>query len=591
MMRFLAVFILAAAMLGAVEQAQAYDRDIEIRQLAHAGANRSYGVYVPTTADAARPAPLIVALHGRYSSAKALHAISGLAAVAEARGAVLLYPETAGAFWNEGGHTALQRREAAADDAGFIEAAIAAVAGERAIDAARIYVVGHDVGGSMAFRLACSERRLAGVAVVSALMWDYAAQACPAAQQTSVLILHGRDDENFPVRGGAIPNSRTDARRLSATDTVAFWRERLGCAGRPSATSSNDSALYAACASGASLAYVGVARGAHEWFRDGENYELNRHRLDASAAIEDFFFNAAAFELPGTRADGRSRSWITYAPPNYDPARPAPLVIVLHGRPSTAASMAAISEMNAVAGRHGFIVVYPEGIDNEWNAYFDLRRSGNASLTGNRSILPQDDIGFLTTLAADLRVDLNIDPARMYVAGFSNGGFMTMRMACSASDTFAGFAEVGASLYVEMTDLCRRSPPSPVLFMHGSADPSIPYEGVTVGNPEGGEPIRITLRVIDTVSLFARRNECTLSGRSTTLAERGRSPGTSVVRFVPHECAGAPLEFYQINGGGHTWPGVPELLPAENFGPTNMDIHASEVIWDFFSRQTLAQRG
>jgi polyhydroxybutyrate depolymerase len=178
----------------------------------------------------------------------------------------------------------------------------------------------------------------------------------------------------------------------------------------------------------------------------------------------------------------------------------------------------------------------------------------------------------------------------MYVAGFSNGGFMTMRMACSASDTFAGFAEVGAALYLEMNDVCRRSPPSPILFMHGSADPSIPYEGVTAGNPEGGEPIRITLRVIDTVSLFARRNGCGMAGRSTTFAEGGRSPGTHVVRFVPNECSGAPLEFYQINGGGHTWPGVAEVLPAENFGPTNMDIHASEVIWDFFSRQTLMRR-
>jgi len=569
--------------------AHAYDRGLDMRTLAHAGVPRSYGIYTPASANGAEPAPLIIALHGRFSSAQALHALSGLAAVADARGAVLLYPETLGDLWNDGGHAALQRREPAQDDAGFIEAAIAAVSAERAIDPARVYVLGYDVGGSMAFRLACGARPLAGVAVVSALMWDYAEQGCSNAQQTPLLILHGRDDTDFPVRGGAIDGARTESRRLSAAQTIAFWRTRLGCADRPSATASNESALYTQCANSAALAYVGVARGAHEWFRDGEGYALNRHRIDAGAEIDRFFFARESYALPATRADGRSRAWITYVPPNYDSSRPTPLVVVLHGRPSNAASMAAISRMNEVAARNGFIVVYPEGIDNEWNTHFDLVRS-NASLGGARSTLPQDDVNFLKTLTADLGVDLNIDRTRMYVAGFSNGGFMTMRMACSGADTFAGFAEVGAALYVEMNDVCRRSPPSPILLMHGSADPSIPYGGVTLANPEGGEPIRITLRVLDTVSFFARRNGCGNAGRSTTFAEAGRSPGTHVIRFVPNECTGAPLEYYLINGGGHTWPGTPDIMPAESFGPTNLDINASEVIWDFFSRQTLQAR-
>jgi len=587
MTRLLAALALMATLLAGAAEARAFDRDLDMQTIAHAGASRSLGIYVPASHDPARPAPLIVALHGRFSSAKALHAESGLAAVAEARGAILLYPEAAGAFWNDGGHAALGRREPPSDDAGFIEAAIAAVAGAYAVDQSRIYLIGHDVGGSMAYRLACGERRFAGIAVSAALMWDYVAAACPAAQPTPLIILHGRDDAEFPTRGGPIPNGRTDARRLSADATVEFWRTQLGCASRADATGSNGGAFYALCGARGALAYVGVGRGAHVWFRDGEGYQLNRHSLSAATVIDGFFFDRARFSLPNTRSGSRPRSWITYVPPSYNAAQPTPLVVVLHGRPSTAASMAAISEMNAVAARRGFIVVYPEGLDNEWNTHFDLIRS-NASLSGGRSTLPQDDVGFLETLTEDLGVDLNIDRSRMYVAGFSNGGFMTMRMACSAADTFAGFAEVGAALYVEMNDVCRRSPASPILLMHGTGDRSIPYDGVTVANPQGGEPIRITLSVIDTVSFFARRNGCTMAGQSTTFAESGRSPGTHVIRFVPNECTGAPLEYYLINGGGHTWPGVPDMMPAEDFGPTNLDIHASEVIWDFFSRQTLA---
>jgi polyhydroxybutyrate depolymerase len=223
-------------------------------------------------------------------------------------------------------------------------------------------------------------------------------------------------------------------------------------------------------------------------------------------------------------------------------------------------------------------------VNNEWNAHFDLAGS-SVSLTGQRSRLPQNDVQVLKTLTEDLGVDFNIDRHRMYVAGFSNGGFMTLRMTCSASDTFAGFAEVAAALYIEMNDVCRRSSPAPLLIMHGTGDDAVRYEGVSIPNPQGGEPLRITLSVMETVSFFVRRNNCSFAGAQTQYPERGRSPGTHVIRFEPRDCA-APLSFYLINGGGHTWPGE-EQLPVDSFGPTNMDIRASEVIWDFFSRQTL----
>jgi polyhydroxybutyrate depolymerase len=176
----------------------------------------------------------------------------------------------------------------------------------------------------------------------------------------------------------------------------------------------------------------------------------------------------------------------------------------------------------------------------------------------------------------------------MYVSGFSNGGFMTLRMACSASDVFAGFAEVGSALYTVMTDTCRQSAPSPVLIMHGTADQSVPYEGVVARNAADGQETRVTLGVRNTVALFVQRNGCSMAGQSTTFAESGRSPDTHVIRFVPRDCAaGAPVEFWLINGGGHQWPGVPGVLPEENFGPVNQDINAGEVIWDFLSRQSL----
>ena len=220
--------------------------------------------------------------------------------------------------------------------------------------------------------------------------------------------------------------------------------------------------------------------------------------------------------------------------------------------------------MNAVAENHNFIVVYPDGIDNEWNAQFDLSARA-VSLNGRRSTLPQDDVGFLQTMMDDLALDFNIDRSRLYLGGFSNGGFMSYRMACSAGGTFAAFAPVSGNLYLELSDLCRRSLPTPILIMHGTADPSVPYDGVQVAGRETEDRIRVSYGIQDTVAAFARRNGCSLSGESTTFAERGDSPGTSVLRFVPRDCTtGADVELYIINGGGHTWPGASS--PASGVG-------------------------
>lgn len=586
--------VIAAALLMGPAQAQdspSYDRVLEMRGYGHDGLSRFVGVYEPSSYHRGTPAPLIVALHGRFSSPQAFHAISGLAAVAEAHGAIVIYPETLGGFWNDGGHTLLNRYGEPADDAGFIATAIAVAMDDYTIDRSRVFVAGYDSGANMAFTLACqSNLQLAGVVAVSALLWDYQSTQCTNPRPTPVLIINGRRDEALPVNGGDPPANST-ARRLSTADTIAFWQRSAGCGARTS-NGRDDSVLFSSCANGATVAYVGVTGGNHDWFHAGPGYELNRQGVDATALADTFFFDRARFALPDARSSGgRARSWIVYASPDYDPTRPTPVVVLLHGRPSNAASMALISGMNDVAATNNFIAVYPEGLDNEWNAQFDVA-GGSISLTGQRSTLPQDDVGFLKTLMSDLAVDFNIDRSRLYLGGFSNGGFMTQRMACSAGDTFAAFAEVGSALYVELARLCQRSPPTPIMFMHGSADPSVPITGVQLVNPQGGEPIRITLSVQDTVAAFARRNHCDARGTSTTFAESGRSPGTHVVRFTPHGCdEGADIDYYLINGGGHTWPGADEaVMPAESFGLTNQDFRASEKIWEFFSAHTLRQQ-
>ncbi|MEQ1756093.1 MAG: PHB depolymerase family esterase [Micropepsaceae bacterium] len=593
LMAGLSYFFLLPEEPGRAQSTRAYD-DLQGFSIKHSGIDRNFGLYVPKSYSRERPAPMIIALHGRFSSAKALHAMSHLQRVADARGAILVYPETLGAYWGDGGHTVLQRTEPEPDDMGFIKALAETITTDYAIDQSKVFLLGYDGGGAMAYRLACNPPvRFAAVTVVSALMWNFSASACAAGRPaTSILVVHGRDSELFPVDGvSAQPG--VSAARLSVGETIGFWRGADGCGASPATTGSDGSVIYSNCQAGSTVAYVGVPGGKQEWAHTGNEYRLNRHEIDTTSLVDRFMFDRAGFGLQTGRGSAEAtREHILYVPQSYDARKPTPVVVVLHGRPSNAAAMARISGMNAVAARHGFIVVYPEGLNHEWNAQFDLyNKSAHSVHTAGLEPagLRQDDVGFLKTLMADLRVDLNVDPQRMYISGFSNGGFMTLRMACSASDTFAGFAEGGSALYTVMTEFCKNGKPAPMFFMHGTADPSILIDGVQTRDSQSGMPTRITLSVKETVALFARRNGCAPSGVMTTFGESGRSPGTKVMRYIPNNCMPtAPIVFYIIEGGGHTWPGTPGVMDEKQFGPTNLDINASDKIWEFLSTQKLA---
>jgi poly(hydroxyalkanoate) depolymerase family esterase len=133
----------------------------------------------------------------------------------------------------------------------------------------------------------------------------------------------------------------------------------------------------------------------------------------------------------------RARPVFVYAPPDLDPAVPAPLVVMLHGCTQTAASFSSGSLMNRTADRHGFVVAYPEQSREEnpsccWNWFstsHQARGGGEpASIAG------------ATRAVAEAVDHWTIDPARVFVAGMSAGGAMAAVMAATYPDLFAAVA-------------------------------------------------------------------------------------------------------------------------------------------------------
>ena len=115
--------------------------------------------------------------------------------------------------------------------------------------------------------------------------------------------------------------------------------------------------------------------------------------------------------------DGLTREYFLYVPPGA--ALPAPLVMALHGRGGDGAHMAALTDFTALAERYGFVALFPSGVDQQWNYV--------AGVPGYQ--LEVDDVGFLVSLAQTLAREGTVAAGRMYVAGFSNGGFMAQLLA------------------------------------------------------------------------------------------------------------------------------------------------------------------
>ena len=76
------------------------------------------------------------------------------------------------------------------------------------------------------------------------------------------------------------------------------------------------------------------------------------------------------------------------------------------------------------------------------------------------------------------------------------------------------------------------------------------------------------------------------------LTDKGLKPVVVPVTGVmlrTYDCpSDGPVEFYVVEGGGHAWPGSEFSRSIEKIiGMTNMELHASELIWDFLSSHRL----
>ena len=174
-------------------------------------------------------------------------------------------------------------------------------------------------------------------------------------------------------------------------------------------------------------------------------------------------------------------------------SRPLTLVISFHAWGTTAKEQEqSVDQFVSHAGSGGhcdFLFVYPQGVKRAWGPMgmsgYSWNAGGccpNAAAAGGGAV---DDVGFVRTVTAAVRERYGpdqVDAARLFLSGVSNGGMMVNRLACELEENVTAVATVSGPLVNGTATAgtpfsCRSGRRVPILHIHGLKDPVVPFHG------------------------------------------------------------------------------------------------------------------
>ena len=258
--------------------------------------------------------------------------------------------------------------------------------------------------------------------------------------------------------------------------------------------------------------------------------------------------------------DGISRRYAIYIPKDLG-ISPVPLVFELHGGGVYIEDMTGESGHKTpyklwmeLADNVKFIVVYPEGLNGAYNkpTWNDCRGDCNVNSDA-------DDVHFMAELINIIEAKYPIDQNRIYVSGTSNGGFMAQRLGIELNDKIAAIASVAAAL--PAVSGCN-SPTNPIsiLFMNGTDDNHMPYNGGTIGDPPNPNHGTV-LSTAETINYWTNFNQTDTIPVIYTFPDLDTNDGGIVQKYTYTNGSNQKeVILYKINGGGHSAPSIREQI-------------------------------
>ncbi len=271
-------------------------------------------------------------------------------------------------------------------------------------------------------------------------------------------------------------------------------------------------------------------------------------------------------------ADGLTRTYIVHIPKNYNPTKRYPVLFGFHGGGGSSLQFEKSSGLSPLADEKGFIVVYGQG--TTWGKLEIPVWNGGAccgqAVDSQKNV---DDVGYVRAIVTQIVTKYNIDKTRIYTTGMSNGGILSYRLACEASDIFAGAAIVSGGIQIKT---CRPSKQIPVLLIHGTSDDRVPYSGGKGGGIVDATFLPVEIEFAD----WGARNGCTGEVKTVPVPPLVKD-GKTIDKLAFPSCVKI-TELYRINGGTHEWPsGNPNADRPGKEDPSKA-LNASQTILNFF---------
>lgn len=322
-----------------------------------------------------------------------------------------------------------------------------------------------------------------------------------------------------------------------------------------------DAALTPGCADGGT---AGSSAGLPGWKGDWASGEYPSGDITAQN-----YLNIDG--VPGQQ--GNVRQYKVHVPPGYDSTVPMPLLFCLHGLAQNPV-MFCLDEgvgWNVKSDQEGFILVMPNGYQNSWNGGTCCGGAASAGL---------DDVALIRAIFFEVGKHVNVDLGRMYATGLSNGGYLSYRLACEASDLFAavasgsgaiGTAAIGGGT-MTTSDFAQCAPTHrvAVLDIHGTGDPIIPYSTQA-----------------PSLSVMASRDSC--SATTAPAASPASGGDTTCVSYQGCSCQNVEVTGCSVQDGGHCWFGSSDCgtgagpLGNAFVGNNSNFLKSTDAVWAFLS--------
>lgn len=291
---------------------------------------------------------------------------------------------------------------------------------------------------------------------------------------------------------------------------------------------------------------------------------------------------AAAGTVTSAMMGGRT---VRMFAPSTPAAKPS-LVLMLHGCTQSADDFAAATKMDDVAEENGFVVAYPEQDTLGTNGCWQWYSTSHQSRDGGE---PQE----LADIAEAVATAHGVSPDRVYVAGISSGGAMSVVLGATYPDRFAAIGVVAgleykaAISYAGSFSATLSGGPDPdtqaalahaAMGSYARVVPTIVINGTADGvvAPINGDQV---------TQQWRKTNELVLGDGSIAdpTSDTGMTGYTFTRDFHREKTTNAiVVEQIVVDGLGHAWPGgLKNGSYSDDKGPD-----ASRAIWEFFEARS-----